>query len=85
MLENSEPDKLGWTENEAIRKQQSCSEGKRARRSEQASGLACVDNILPAMVSDEGTAVIHGKHVLDKGNGGVVGAAEVGRGGFPGP
>lgn len=47
--------------------------------------MVCVDNILTAMVSDEGTAVIHGKHVLDKGNGGVVGAAEVGRGGFPGP
>lgn len=47
--------------------------------------MVCVDNTLTATLSDEGTVVIRGEYVLDKGNGGVVGAAEVGRGGFPGP
>lgn len=28
------------------------------------------------MLSEEGTAVIHGKYVLDKGNGGVVGGLQ---------
>ena len=28
------------------------------------------------MLSDEGTVVIHGKYVLDRGNGGVVGGLQ---------